>query len=367
MCKKGSLKVTLVSTPDLPTCGVGTYTGELRRRLEERISIDSISIPIEGINPFPFIRAAIEAGRADSDVVHVQHEYGLFGPRSVLSWIFFPLLYLLTRLQNIPVVLTIHEAWSYATIESGPYLVKWLYVQMINYMLTVVADELVFLSDSVKEEFETTVEINHATRIPHGVSVDKSLPSSEDPEATFHLDPDKDVIVEPGYVSHSKGQDVFVRLAERFPDVQFIVAGGVRSDRDSTFYDNITEKSPENVITTGVLDDTEFHDAFQVADAVVLPYRKGSQSGVFNWCAAHEVPVAGSRCAYFTSLADRYDCLELFDISDEGEAAQAIERILYDEEDRDRLQEGLRTFKQSESFEQVTKRHIQLYSALAHQ
>lgn len=361
------MKVTLVSTPDLPTCGVGTYTGELRRRLEELTAINHVSIPIEGVNPYPFIQAAITAGWSDSDVVHVQHEYGLFGPRSVLSWVFFPLLFLLTRLRNLPVVLTIHEAWSSATIESGPYLVKRLYVRAMNYMLAGVADELVFLSDSVKEEFERTVELNHATRISHGVAVAKSLPSSDDPEATFDIDPEQNVVVEPGYVSHNKGQDVFIRMAERFADVQFLVAGGIRSDRDSAFYETIKDESPENVIITGVLNDTEFHDAFQVADAIVLPYRKSSQSGIFNWAAAHEVPVAGSRCTYFRSLADRYDCIKLFDINDEDEVAQAIERILYDEDLRDRLQEGLKTFKEDESFEQVSKRHVQLYSTLIHQ
>ncbi|MFB6197818.1 MAG: glycosyltransferase, partial [Halobacteriaceae archaeon] len=103
------------------------------------------------------------------------------------------------------------------------------------------------------------------------------------------------------------------------------------------------------------------------ADAVVLPYRKSSQSGIFNWCAAHEVPVAGSRCAYFRSLADQYDCIELFNVADEDEAAQTIEQILYDEDCRDRLREGLRTFKERESFEHVTKRHIQLYTTSTHQ
>lgn len=357
--------VSLVSTPDAAGCGIGTYTGQLTRHLEGSVNLHQVYFDIDSANPIHFLRTAIRAALADTDIVHVQHEYGLFGPKSFLSWIFFPTLYLLTTLRKKPIVLTVHEAWSRETIESRPYLVKRWYIQVVNWMLRRITSDMIFLSDSVEQIFLKTVDIESTHRIPHGVVFEEQsgLPKAE-AKQLFGYDSADTVVVEPGYVSRQKGHDVFVTLAKQLEDTKFLIAGGSRSERDQPFINELRRSLPENVQMTGILEDERFKASLQAADAVVLPYRKDGQSGVFNWCASYEVPVVASKCGYFTSIAERYDCVELFPVTNLDSAADAISRVLTNDERRRRIIAGLQSFKQSESFEVVAERHIDIYETL---
>lgn len=357
--------VSLVSTPDAAGCGIGTYTGQLTRHLEGSVNLHQVYLQIDSVKPIHFLRTAIRAALADTDVVHVQHEYGLFGPKSVLSWVFFPILYVLTTLRGKPIVLTVHEAWSRETIESRPYFVKWWYIRVVNWMLRRIASDMIFLSDSVEQTFSETTDIESTHRIPHGVVFEEqSEMSKAEAKQLFGYDPTDTVIVEPGYVSRQKGHDVFVTLAKQLEDTKFLIAGGSRSERDQPFIDELRRSLPENVQITGILEDKRFMASFQAADAVVLPYRKDGQSGVLNWCASYEVPVATSKCGYFTSIAELYDCVELFPLTNVDSAADAISRVLTNDERRRKIITGLQSFKQSESFEVVAERHIDIYETL---
>lgn len=357
--------VSLVSTPDAAGCDIGTYTGQLTRHLEGSVNLHQVYLEIDSANPVHFLRTATRAGLADTDVVHVQHEYGLFGPKSVLSWIFFPILYVLTTLRGKPIVLTVHEAWSRETIESRPYLIKWWYIRVVNWMLRRIASDIIFLSDSVEQTFLEATDIESTHRIPHGVVFEEqSGLSKAEAKQLLGYDLADTVVVEPGYVSRQKGHDVFVTLAKRFEDAKFLIAGGSRSERDQPFINELRRSFPENVRMTGVLEDERFMTCFKPADAVVLPYRKEGQSGVFNWCASYEVPVAASKCGYFTSIAELYDCVELFTITNLDSAADAISQVLTNDERRRKIIAGLQSFKQSESLEVVAERHIDIYETL---
>jgi len=312
-----------------------------------------------------FLASEITSGLTGADLVHVQHEYGLFGPKSVMSWVFFPVLFVLTRLRRTPVVITVHEAWSCDTIESGPRLLKRGYILATNYLLKTVADELVFLSDSIETTFRSTVRVESATRLPHGVVFERRINLKQsDAQGHFGYSGEEPLVVEPGYVSRQKGQDRFVELAGTLPAVQFFIAGGTRSERDRPFVNSLEESLPENVSMTGVLDEESFHASFRAADIVVLPYRKDGQSGVFNWCASYEVPVIGSDCTYFVNLNDEYGCVEIFDGSDPSDMKRSVERLLSDQERYNELVSSIISYKRQESFERVVDHHVELYQGL---
>jgi hypothetical protein len=60
------------------------------------------------------------------------------------------------------------------------------------------------------------------------------------------------------------------------------------------------------VIFTGILDSDEFHWLFSAVDVVILPYKRVSQSGVLNMCAAYDVPTITTDLERFSELHIKY-------------------------------------------------------------
>lgn len=355
-------RITIVSTPDDGTCGIGTYTGVLRRALDD-VSVQFVPIDLRSLNVVHYARAAIKAGTADSDVVHVQHEYGIFGPKSLTSWIFFPLLFLATALTRTPVVLTLHSAWNDTTVDPPLVPLKRLYVALNNKMLALSATHLIFLSENCCERFRDSTSVNSYEVIPHGVQTETLELDRAAAKQEFGYDPDDTVVVEPGYVRPEKGQDVFVEMANHLLEYEFLVAGGTQTDAENEFRDGFERKSPSNVQITGCLGNETFHAAFNAADLIVLPYREVTQSGIFNWCVAYELPVLTSDLDYFQHLREKWGCVATFD-TESGDGADRIIELLDDDEKREALISAMGEYKESRTMSSIAGMHRDIYDSL---
>jgi glycosyltransferase involved in cell wall biosynthesis len=358
------VKVTMVTTPDDGSCGIGTYAGNLMRAFPSSVDVSTELFERDDRDPLAFLRLAIRAGTSDSDVVHVQHEYGFFGPKSLYSWFFFPLLWLSTRLSGARLVVTMHSAWNSRTIDPPLVALKRVYVAANNRLLAATADELVFLSEACKDDFRLSVPLDHYRVFPFGVQSDTIDIGENEAKRTFGYDPDDTVIVELGFIRPEKGNEEFVELARRLPEYSFMLAGGP-PDGGEEYYRSVTADVPENLTVTGRLDDDEFDAAIVAADLAVLPYKQMSQSEVFNYCVAYGCPVAGSDRPYFRRLADEYGCVELFDPDDVTDIRQTVEELLADESRRAELASAMATFRENVSFEAVGRRHEELYEERA--
>lgn len=357
--------VTIVSTPDDGSCGIGTYTGELVGELPDETTIEWVRVPLRSTNPLPYIRGAITAGTGSSSVVHVQHEYGIYGPKSVWSWLFVPVLFALKLITGKKVITTLHSAWNDETI--GPPLVplKRLYVRINNAMLATTTDHGIFLSENAAAAFRQSASLTSEEVLPHGVQTDTREMSITDASRAIGVDPDETVVVEPGYIRREKGCDAFADIARAYEgNASFLLAGGCQGS--DSYCESIHRTAPENLDITGTLDEDSFHAAFVRADLVVLPYREVTQSGIFNWCAAYAVPVVGSDTPYFRHLADRWDCVEVVDTEDATDAATSIREILHDSDRRAALSTGMRKYRSAASMESVAARHVELYGADSH-
>lgn len=356
--------VIVVSTPDDGTCGIGTYTGSLAAALPGAVDPRPVHIELGAVDPVEYLRAAARVATADGSVVHVQHEYGIFGPKSIMSWLFFPLLFVVSRVRGLPVVLTAHSVWNRETIGPPLEPLKRVYVWLNNRMLALVAHHIVFLSEATHEKFRASVPGGYCRTevIPHGVQVRTMDLARTEAKEHFGFDEDDTVIVEPGYVRPEKGTDRFVSLADHLPEHEFLVAGGGQEGY-TEFASRVAEEASENVTVTGQLSDELFHAAFVAADVVVLPYRTVSQSGVFNWCAAYERPVVASDLSYFRRLRSEWGCVQLCDPEDVDAMATRVSELLADPDSRERIVEGMVEFRESHSMERVAERHRTLYQS----
>ncbi|WP_276272968.1 glycosyltransferase family 4 protein [Haloarcula litorea] len=365
------MHVTLVSTPPETTSGTGQYTDALGDELADDDGVTHEYLPLDGANPIPFVSTAIRAGDGETDVVHVQFDYVLFGPLGLYTLLVFPLLWLRARRQGFALVVTMHEALNGALVTPPLAPLKALYARLINRLIARTADGVVFLSGEAEDRFEVSVGDGPFHHIPHGADRTETREmDTADAKRAFGYGAETRLVVEPGYVSPRKGSDLFLSLARRCPDVEFLLAGGPPRERHTAFFESIRGDAPPNLRVTGHLDDDRFHAAFVAADLVVLPYNETeqtgivnavNQSGVFNWCAAYGVPVLASDCAHFRSLHTEWDAVWLFDPADLDDAAQRLRRLLDDEAERARLASTVERYAREHSLSAAADEHRTLY------
>ncbi|MBO4247091.1 glycosyltransferase family 4 protein [Halomicrobium sp. IBSBa] len=363
------MRVVMVAPDDDGTNGIGSYATDLVKQIPN-CTVDDHRFQPDTANPLHFVRKAAAIRRRRPDIVHVQHEYGLFGPVSLWSLLFFPILALTARLSESRVVVSVHESLAPSVLTNEAPPLAGLYVTMLNTVLDLTADNLVFLSTDAQQRFTAWTASSDRRHIPHGVATSDTVSYSQG-EAKRHLgyDHEETLVVEPGYVLPRKGSHLLLEVARELPEAQFVLAGGCP---DEDYKKQIHEARPSNVEVTGSLDDETFHAAFVAADVVALPYleqetgyfvNKVSQSGIFNLCAAYRRPVVATDCAYFEQLEAEWGCLVTATPSP-GSLADTVEAVLDDEDRRTRLANGLTMFEDANTMATVGKSYANLYTTL---
>lgn len=365
-------KVAMISNPPDSASGIGIYTNDLVSYFENT-EIKHIFIETDTINPAHIFLAAVKAGRAETDVVHIQHDYITFGPLSLYTFIFFPIIYISKIMTGKSIVITMHEPLNTSLVAPPLRPIKRLYILGVNLLISFVADHMVFLTEQGLSRFRESVPITTASVIPHGVNVERTTSiSSKEAKAKFGYEPDDIVISEPGYLDPRKGNHVLAKIAECLPEYEFLLAGGSPRKRHDPYEQKIRESSPANLQVTGRLDDEAFQMVFRASDLVVLPYLEMAQtgiiqlvnqSGVFNWCVAYGLPVAASDFLYFRQLQQDWGCVELFDPLDINEAANVVQSLITDTEKRDQLTESMNTLRESHSLRRIAQKYETIYQS----
>lgn len=365
--------ITFITGPQNGETGVGDYTNSLIANLNG-IDAQVLSLPKSDLQFSSYLIPAIQAIKGDSDLIHVQHEYGLFGPFSLMTLLFFPLLYVGARVKEKPVVVTIHESLNHQlTVRPFPR-VKGLYILLLNRCIVSCSDHLIFLSENAREEFAESVSLPACTVLPHGVDLHARVDfDCSEAREYLEVDDEKPVIVEPGYISPRKGCHHVVNLAKQLPEYTFVLAGGPEDDSQHEYVQSLAEAASSNLTLTGRLNTQEFHAAFVAADVIVLPYHavvhKGivntvNQSGIFNWCAAYGVPTVGSDCTYFTRLEEQWGCIATVNVKNSSLFGQEVSELVSDESRKKELSQAILRYAHKNSLNRIAHRHISLYNTL---
>lgn len=359
--------VTMISTPGDGSCGIGSYTRDVRQALDG-VETETLHIDQDRRTTAHFLHLALRAVSSDSDVIHVQHEYGLFRRShsrypGVMGLVFFSALALLTTLRPKTVVVTLHSVLKPAPSEA-PRRVRH-YLVVMHELIAFTADHLIFLSEQCEQRFREDVALreHEYSRLPHGVNASKATDVRQrDAKARFGFDPDDTVVMIPGFIRPPKGHDIFVEVANRLPEYEFFVAGGARSKgEDDAFAREIAATAGPTVTISGVLDDDAFPVALNAADLAVLPYRTVTQSGTYNWCVAQELPILASDEPYFERIRREWGAAETVDVADTDAVVRRIRALLESPDRLADLRRASRRYKRAHSFETVARLHRRIY------
>lgn len=294
-------------------CGIATYTSYLEQATS-KLNLDTFVVAphgAQGERVFP----TYAAGSGDfapavyqmftqltPDVVHIQHDYDLYGPNRGMEIVD---LVLRLRLADVPVVITLHRV--YETLKPAEQLV-------LKHLLAECAAIIVheeFQRETLRRELGDDIG-SKITVLDHGVREVKPVHNAKRKLGLHHEDK---IVMMCGYFRATKGfhkaVDFFGEVAEAHPDAVLVMAGKTQSIEYDDYRQDLLQKIEETPfankvqILTGQFPQHTFDTLLSAADVVVLPYDEGAQSGVLAQAIAFKRPIVTSQLRAFTSVTRR--------------------------------------------------------------
>ncbi|HUH07933.1 MAG TPA: glycosyltransferase [Egibacteraceae bacterium] len=383
------MRATLVSTLLPEQCGIASYSSALAHALHEvdtTVEVSLIAAPgfAAQERDWACVARALEAH--DSDVVHFQHEFGIFG----MGEQFLELLEGL-RARGRPIVVTLHTVHTNLSVDFGctwpdagsrPLAAR--DIERYQRRIVELADFAVVHHAAIAQ-----VILRHgapAARlrvIPHGTPV---LPRQSPAAAktALGLDPDCRILLAPGYFRRSKNIlrliEAFADVARRVPQAQLWIGGHAREQTpELRRYRRDCEQAAARLGLDGSvrwlpdpIDSASMPTLFQAADVICCAYEEDtwSASGILHMALGAGAPVVASRIPKFSELSGGCDDL-LVRPSDPSELADVLIRLLVDDSFRVVSAARLSQLAEQSAWPRVAALHIDAYRralrpALAH-
>jgi glycosyltransferase involved in cell wall biosynthesis len=380
------VKVLYVSPYPPSRDGIGDYTWTLAHAVRNTGAEISVLVPRYGRGSPPEVigelsamgqryaevRSAIRQWRPD--LVHLQFAVAAFESRTpaLMRW-----LTALRRDLKLPVIATLHEY----TRESAllPVVGPALHAYIASRCDRVIVHTSTALNDVT---VRLGVPVDKVSLIPHPTCLPPAATSSpDDLRARFGLG-DARILLAFGFIHVDKGLDDLVRAlsilgrtqAGAPEDVRLVVAGAVRSRRGLFRPFEVRDRIhllrvisfarrhglADRLVLTGYVPAGDVATWFNLAEAVVLPYRRIEQSGVASMALALDAPVLASAVG---GLAEQFaDSQWSFPPRAPARLAETLERFLATSRSAQSQAASLR--RTDDDLTSVVARTLELYHAV---
>lgn len=360
------MRVLFVSTYPPIECGIGTYTSFLAEALartptelhivsqygaEGRHVYPSYSPNDEGIARRIF-NAAV---KVTPDIVHIQHEFGLYGELDGIA-----VLELIYRIKSTatPIIATFH------TVQKESEFRKELILRAMCRELDgiiVHEEEHVNILRSVFDTDTAKIFL-----IEHGARVMTSVPGAKE---KLNLE-NRKVVLLTGYFRPTKCfekiVDLFPHIVDRVPDAWLVLSSKLRMLEFSMYRKMLIEKindSPakERIeVFRGQFPQKTFDTILSACDIVVLPYIVGAQSGIMAHAMTFGKPLVTSNLEAFVATLEKSGAG--FYAETDDEYVDRIVTLLTDEEVYNRFsRNALNYVKEKISWDIIADKTIHVY------
>lgn len=362
------MRIGIVSTYPPIECGIATYAEALCQALREKQQETFVvtQFGAQGEKVFPVCHPESPSFAADvflissrmtPDVVHIQHEYGLYGSQKGVGIVDLILRY---RLAGIPVVMTLHTV--YEQLDQQERLIL---KHVVDDCSAVIVHEE-FQKETLERAFGKKDNIHV---IEHGIREIEPIP---DAKQKLGLQ-DKKVILLVGYFRRTKNfhkiVELFPQILEREKDAILLVAGKIRNpamDKYGKEFFKIIHESPvvDNIkVLRGQFPQHTFDTIISAADVVVLPYEKGAQSGIMSQCYAMQKPVVASNLTAFCDIIERSKAG--FACANDDEYVERILEVLNSSEIRNTFIKNIKEYVSKQAgWSKIADKHIAVYKSL---
>jgi|SRR5579862_4443290 len=332
-------------------CGVADYVGyllpELRRRADVRLVVDAERFG-------PEMNAV--------DVIHVQHQYFLFG--GVAPW--KNRFGRFVRRLSAPSVMTVHEivpATGKPTVRAAVRAtnrMQFLAPSVQRLIVHTEADRRALMAEGVTAD---RIEV-----VRHGVPAAPVMPSRDEARRDLGLSRSF-VLTVFGFLARRKGHLLAIEAMSELPnDVVLLLAGGSHPDDRSEYPDAVQTEIEQSglgdrVRVTGYLSPEQVARVMSATDVALAPFTSSSGSGSLAMAFACGKPILASDIAPHREIAVAdATALRLFPSGNPSDLARAIIALREETGALDRLAEGARDYATVHSYGRMAEETVQVYS-----
>lgn len=272
--------------------------------------------------PFQVFKKSLED---HPDIVHIQHEFNMFGPFYTI--LFLPLLLLLLRLTRAKTVVTIHavvplssinrqfiEDLSASKMKMPSIAIKMVFILIYRPMLILTSAAIVHdhcFRVALISSYKINGEKVHV--IPLGVddrdiNIEKTIIDKWSRKFA-----DRKVILYFGYITPRKGLeyllDAYAQITKQYQNYVLVLAGGILPYHTSYAYKIMRRIEKLNLlqhlVITGFITDEEIHALYELADLIVLPYTYSIASSLaLSFAIQHKKSVIATNIGAFHEEID---------------------------------------------------------------
>lgn len=329
------LKVAMVTTHRV-RCGIASYSRDLSKALAEAgVDVYIIRMPRFGIKTPNIMKLVADSVPEEVDLVHVQHEYGLF---KNLEDIFYGVEGL--KKHGKPILSTLHAVgnWNLDKVICGA------------------SDRVITHNEfcSRRLGFENVI-------IPHGCTPREPLPMIE-AKASYGLRAKWGIVGYLGFISEYKNLELLVEAMTGIPEAALLIGGGWHVEGGTAYIEHLKqwsmEKLPGRVQWLGYVEDRDMPRAYGAMDIIAYPSRFTTESGALLTALSYGKACVASRLKPFQEK-EKLGALVTF--KGLNSLRRRIRTLLRDGEARRELEEGAREYAEKNSWSSVAERHLGLY------
>jgi len=334
------LKVACI-TPWAVRCGIASYSSDLTRALA-KIGVESyiVRLPRFGAKFSEVFNAVAESVPLDKvDLIHVQHEYGLYNN---LEGGFYGFL----RRLGKPIVTTMHSIgnWSNDRVVADAS------------DRVIVHNEFCFRRFAFPEK--TSI-------IPHGCN-SVECPPKDESRRLIGIPPEAPVVGYCGFISTYKGLEMLIEAMQEIPEAALLIGGGWHAGPDTSYISELKKRSLEvlegRCMWLGYVPDDSLPSVYGAMDIVVYPSKYATESGALLKALSHSKAVIASNLPPF---AEKEEAGALTTFSDLDDLRKKIRLLLKDEVMRNDFEAGARSYVEANSWRKVAEKHIKLYNNIS--
>jgi len=264
-----------------------------------------------------------------------------------------PLYFVLRRLSGIPGIVLLHNLSSHERFLSEPLLRR---------LLLSTADGFITLSPAVSRELAACGSSKPVRELFHPVygASSPALPERKEARRKLGLEEEAPVLLFFGYVRRYKGLDLLLQampsILSAYPSGRLLVAGQFY-EPEAPYRKLVASLglARHDELRPGYVSDAEAELLFAAADAVVLPYRTATQSGVVQLAYGYGAPVivtpVGSLAA---QVLPGLTGMVAAEVSPEA-IARTVRAFLADVPARERMPEHIRSYSREHSWEALAE------------
>lgn len=338
-CGGFSLKIAMITTWKA-RCGIADYSEHLAKALaKQNVDVYVIRIPRFGPKEPTIFQNVIERIPVDKvDLIHCQHEYGLFG---ALNKRFFPALETLKK----PIVTTMHAVgnWDEDTAIMNS------------------SQKIIVHNEFCRKRLPKT---DKSIIIPHGMTpLQTPLPPPDACKARLKIHPKTPIVGYLGFVSKYKGLETLIDAVVKLPDAGLLIGGGWFVEEDTEYISSLKQRTldvlPHRCQWLGYVAEEDLAVAYGAMDVLVYPSLFMTESGALLMALSHEKAVIASD---LPPVREKDGALTTF--KDPNDLVEKIDLLLKDKGKRADLELGARKYALENSWEEVAKLHKALYQSI---